>query len=86
MTSDPRDAGKGIGESASILLLAAKADAEFGKRLRLVLRLPSFHRKSMISSALAEMQVKGEPLQLIQAMALLADEVTAAKILDYLEQ
>ena len=68
------------------LLLAARADADFDKRLRLVLRLPSFHRKSMINSALAEMQAKGEPPLLMQAIAQIADDDSAAKMLRYLEE
>ena len=40
----------------------------------------------MINSALAEMQAKGEPPLLIQAIALLADDASAAKMLSYLEE
>ncbi len=61
MKSNLGPSHEGISESAAVLLLAAKEDREFGNRLRVVLRLPSFHRKSMINAALAEMQAKGEP-------------------------
>ena len=86
MKSNFDSSRKGISESATVLLLAAKEDKEFGDRLRVVLRLPSFHRKSMINSALAEMQAKGEPPLLMQAIALLADDASAAKMLGYLEE
>ena len=86
MQSNLGPSRKGISESATVLLLAAKEDREFGNRLRVVLRLPSFQRKSMINSALAEMQAKGEPPLLMQAIALLADDASAAKMLSYLEE
>ncbi len=75
-----------ISESEKVLLLAAKADKDFGDHLRVVLRLPSHRRKSMINTALAEMQRKGEPPLLMQAIALLADEASAARMLGYLEK
>jgi hypothetical protein len=86
MKSNFRPSREGISDSATVLLLAAKEDREFGDRLRLVLRLPSFQRKSMINSALAEMQAKGEPALLMQAIALFADDVSAARMLSYLEE
>ena len=84
MRSSRRKSEKGISESATVLLLAAREDPEFGDRLRAILRLPSFQRKSMINSALNEMQLKGEPPLLMQAIALLADDASAAKMREYL--
>jgi len=75
-----------VGESAAVLLLAAKEDPEFGDRLRAILRLSSFHRKSMINTALNEMQLKGEPPLLMQAIALLAHDESAAKIREFLKE
>jgi hypothetical protein len=76
----------GASESATVLLLAAREDPEFGDRLQAILRLPSFHRKSMINTALNEMQLKGEPPLLMQAIALLADDESAAKIRAFLKE
>ncbi len=73
-------------DPVTVLLLAAREDADFGKRLRAVLRLPSFQRKSMINTALYEMQAKGEPPLLMQAIALLSDDTAAEKMLRYLEE
>ena len=74
-----------VSESATVLLLAAREDPELGDRLRAILRLPSFHRKSMINTALNEMQLKGEPPLLMQAIALLADDASVAKMREYLK-
>jgi hypothetical protein len=74
------------GESATVLLLAAREDPEFGNRLHAILRLPSFHRKSMVNTALNEMQLKGEPPLLMQAIALLADDASAARMREYLKR
>jgi len=63
------------------LVLAAKEDSLFRKRVLAVLRLPQVHREPLIRTAIEQMRLHGEPIAAQQAFALLATEDGAAAAL-----
>jgi hypothetical protein len=69
------------GEAIAHLLLAAREDAAFRKRLEMILRLPGPHRRSMVNDALHQMALRGEPEGLRAAFSVLATDEGAATAL-----
>ena len=66
------------GDALATLLLAAKEDQEFRRRLEFLLRLPALQRQSLVNTGLHEMEVRGEPAEARAAFAVLATEEGAA--------
>ena len=67
------------------LLLAAKEDKAFRQQVLAILGVPLAQRESIVNSAIHEMTLRGEPLAVRQAFAILATEegaATARKILE----
>lgn len=61
-------------------------DRSSRQRLRAILRQPPFHRRSLLNTAIQQMQLRGESSDMIRALARLKDEQTAMRALALLEQ
>ncbi len=74
------DLADAAADSIARLLAAAAEDPAFRKRLLFVVRLPDFHRASVVGTAVQEMRLKGEAAADILAFGALADAAVAAKV------
>lgn len=80
-------AGHGdTGDTLARLLLAAKEDEAFRKRVWFILQLPAAQRESLIHSAVHEMRLRGESEAACAAFATLAAEEGAATARRILEE
>ncbi len=84
-----RKPGSGREEAARAtladLVLAARDDAAFRKRVMFVLKLPALQRESLVRSAVHEMELRGEPAALRAAFLVLATAegaAAAARLID----
>jgi hypothetical protein len=68
----PRNDQKSVADAFSSLVLAAREDAAFREQLMLVVKLPANQRESMVTSAVAEMTLRGESVAIRTAFASLA--------------
>jgi len=66
------------------LMLAAKEDEKLRRQILFLVQSPATHRKSMVSSALHEMALRGEPEGARAAFALLSTDEGAKAALDIL--
>lgn len=73
------------GDSLARLIMAAREDHAFRKRLILVLRLPTSQREPLLNTAVEEMKLRGESAAARQAFATLATEEGAKTALKLLE-
>ena len=73
-------------DAIAALLRAADADADFRKRLRLLLQLPSLQRASMVNTSVEEMSLRGEPEDVRSAFSLLATDEAAEAAVRYLSR
>ena len=80
-----RDLADAATDAIARLVTAAAEDRDFRKRLLFVVRLPAFHRASVIATAVQEMRLKGENPASILAFAALADDAAAAQLRSELE-
>jgi len=80
-----RDLADAAADAIARLVTAAAEDPDFRKRLLFVIRLPPFHRASVIATAVQEMRLKGENAADILAFAALADDAAASKLESELE-
>lgn len=64
-------------EAFSRLVQAARDDDVFRRRVMFVLQLPPPQRESMVRSAVAEMRLRGEPVEIQAAFLALASEAGA---------
>ena len=74
-----------VEEVLATLVLAARDDEAFRKRVLLVLALPDRDRESMVRTAVEEMALRGEPLALRTAFLTLASPEGAAAAAKALE-
>jgi len=72
-------------DAFAVLLVAAKEDDEFRRRLEFLLRLPALQRASLVNTGLHEMEVRGESASARAAFAVLATEDGAAIAMRALE-
>ncbi len=73
------------GEAIARLLIAAREDPDFRRRLKIILQLPSHHRRSLVNDAVHQMALRGEPEDLRAAFSILATDegaATALKVID----
>lgn len=77
------EAGCASGDDAVLatIVLAARDDEDFRKRLLLLLRLPDAQRAPLVRTAVEEMSIRGEAPALCQAFLRLADADVARKVL-----
>lgn len=61
------------------------ADRRSRKQLRMILRQPAFHRRSLLNTAIQQMQLRGEAIESIRALAYLKEEQIAERALAVLE-
>ena len=83
--TENRDLADAAADAIARLVTAAAEDPAFRRRVLFVVRLPAFHRASVIATAVQEMRLKGEPPADILAFAALADDDAAAKLRSELE-
>ena len=74
----PLQPDEDTGEVLARLLLAAQEDKAFRDQVLNILRLPLVQRQSIVNNALHEMTLRGEPMAMRQAFAVLATEEGAA--------
>ncbi len=60
-------------------------DQDSRRRLRVILRQPPFHRRSLLNTAIQQMQLQGEDSETIRALAHLKNDDTASRALAILE-
>jgi len=77
-----RDSGA---DALATLILAAKEDEAFRKRLVSVLRLPRLQREPLVRTAVDEMRLRGEPADVRAAFVTLSTEEGARTALDLLD-
>lgn len=77
--------GQPRSDAMTTLVMAAREDYTFRRRLILLLRLPSAQREPLLHTAVEEMRVRGEPVAARQAFATLATEEGARTALKLLE-
>ena len=80
-----RDLAEAAADAIARLVTAAAEDPDFRRRLLFVVRLPAFHRASVIATAVQEMRLKGETAADTLAFAVLADDAAAAQLQSELE-
>lgn len=66
------------------LLRAAEEDRELQEKILFLARLESFHRTSLVASAVAEMALRGEPREIRAAFSFLATDEGAARAIEFL--
>lgn len=69
-----------------VLIQAARNDTEFRREVLDVLRLEPFHRRSYLGGFVAEMQLKGAPAEVVEAVGLLRDNHVAERAIMLLEE
>lgn len=75
MLAKRRRSKQGVGADAlATLIIAAKEDAGFRKRLVAVLRLPQGQREPLVRTAVDEMRLRGEPADVRAAFMILSTE------------
>jgi hypothetical protein len=67
------------------LVMAAREDAAFRKRLIFVLRLPRLQREPLVKTAVDEMRLRGEPADVQAAFVTLSTDDGARTALQLLE-
>lgn len=71
--------GEAAKDILASLVLAAREDAAFRRRVMFVLNLPAEQRESLVKTAVEEMERKGEPAEMCAAfLALASPEVADA--------
>ena len=64
----------GADDDFARLILAAKEDTAFRERLLFVLTLPRVQREPLVRTAVAEMQLRGEPSSVCTAFGMLVND------------
>lgn len=77
--------GNGGEDALAALVMAAREDHTFRRRLILVLRLPLSQRQPLLHTAIEEMRLRGEPVAARLAFATVASEEGARTALKLLE-
>ncbi len=75
-----------VGDNATFVILveAAREDRALASELVAILKLPPFHRKSLLNSLVQEMTLRSEQPGLIAAVSSLLDDEVAAKVIGVL--
>ena len=74
-----------MGDVLAALLEAAKSDEVFRSRVEFLLRLPKSQREPLVNTALHEMELRGEPIEVRAGFAALATDAGAATALRCLQ-
>lgn len=72
-------------DSLTEFLQGVMADQDSRQRLRVILRQPPFHRRSLLNTAIQQMQLQRESADVIRALAQLKNDETASRALTVLE-
>jgi hypothetical protein len=71
-------------ETFVTLIRTAQEDAAIGSRLRAILGQPPFHRRSLLHTLVAELQMQSAPADFVRAVAFLLEDDVARKARDLL--